>query len=242
MLGWYLRMDRVLWLSLLAGFCTSMGAILLFLKRRWGNSSLAFFLGLAAGVMAAVVFLDLLPSALVYAGYRPTIIGLGIGFLIMVLINKILLQENTLSRTLTGLGYLIMLGIALHDLPEGMAIALGDEMKTRTGMVIALAIGIHNFPEGMAIAAPLLMAGVSKCRIFFLTLMVGLITPLGTICGKAAVTWLPQWMPLLMGITSGVMLYLVIAQLFPQAQKKGRNSSRWGMVTGFLVICLATFM
>jgi ZIP family zinc transporter len=79
---------------------------------------------------------------------------------------------------------MIMLGIALHDLPEGMAVALGEHMKNRTGMVIALGIGIHNMPEGMAIAAPLLMSGMKKSMVLLQTLLISLITPLGTLLGS----------------------------------------------------------
>ena len=152
-------MDQVLLWSMLAGICTAIGAIMLFIKRRWSSASLAVFLGLASGVMVAVVVFDMLPSALAYAGFGSTIKGVAGGFLILYLFDRFAFEKLSQGDTLIGLGYLIMLGIAMHDLPEGMAIALGHEMKDRTGMVIALGIGVHNIPEGMAIAAPLIMGG-----------------------------------------------------------------------------------
>ena len=86
-------------------------------------------------------------------------------------------------------------------LEKGMAIALGDEMKGRTGMVIALGIGIHNIPEGMAIAAPLLMAKVSRLKILMQTLLVGNNYSLWHLIGKLTVVILPQLLPLLTGIS-----------------------------------------
>ncbi len=59
------------------------------------------------------------------------------------------------------MGYLIAIGIALHDLPEGIAIAVGYAAQENLGLIIALAIGLHNIPEGMATAAPLLMGGLT---------------------------------------------------------------------------------
>ncbi|HCF49419.1 MAG TPA: ZIP family metal transporter, partial [Syntrophomonas sp.] len=56
--------DNVIFMSVAAGFCTTVGALVLFMKRNWSNRSLAVFLGLASGVMVAVVLLDMLPSAL----------------------------------------------------------------------------------------------------------------------------------------------------------------------------------
>jgi len=219
-----------------------MGAVLLFVKKKWSNRSLAFFLGLASGVMLAVVLFDMLPSAMLFLNCRRAAGGVLLGIAFLTIFDRHLLSRIIGTQTLTGLGYLIMLGIATHDLPEGMAIALGGEMKMRTGMVIALGIGIHNIPEGMAIAAPLIMGGISRFKIFLQTLIVGLITPLGTLLGKILATNLPTLLPLMLGFASGIMIYLVFFQLWPQAALKNRRSRWWGLWTGVVIILAATFI
>ncbi|WP_157609447.1 ZIP family metal transporter [Syntrophomonas zehnderi] len=213
----------------------------MFFRKSWSNKSLAFFLGLAAGVMVAVVVFDMLPSALVFGNVAKTCIGLALGILIMVFVNSLLFRAINSAETLISLGYMIMLGIALHDLPEGMAIAFGDEMKSRTGMVIALGIGIHNIPEGMAIAAPLLMGGLKKNHILLKTILLGFITPLGTIIGKYMAKVLPDLLPLMLGLASGVMVYLVCFQLWPQAGAKNKGSRWWGLALGTIIILAASF-
>lgn len=235
-------LDQVLLWSMLAGICTAIGAIMLFIKRRWSSASLAVFLGLASGVMVAVVVFDMLPSALAYAGFGSTIKGVAGGFLIVYLFDRFAFEKLSQGDTLIGLGYLIMLGIAMHDLPEGMAIALGHEMKDRTGMVIALGIGVHNIPEGMAIAAPLIMGGVRRFRILIQTALIGLITPLGTILGREVVLKLPFMLPLMLGLASGIMLYLVLFQLWPQASVQNRYTRWYGFFLGMLIIFTATFI
>lgn len=221
--------------------CTTIGAGLLFFKRSWSNRGLSAFLGLAAGVMTAVVLLDMMPSALLYAS-GPALGGTLLGIIIMRRADRSLSSKINGPETLLGLGYLIMLGIAMHDLPEGMAIALGGEMKARTGMVIALAIAIHNVPEGMAIAAPLLMGGKRRLRILIEIGLIGLITPLGTIIGQMAVSQLPQLLPWLLGLASGIMAYLVVFQLWPQAGSKDPRSRWKGFWIGVIIISMATFM
>jgi ZIP family zinc transporter len=212
---------------------------MLFAKKNWSNSNLAFYLGLAAGVMVAVVLFDMMPSALL-SGWLQGLAGFGIGLLLLRGIGK----NNTASQrnSLIGLGYLIMLGIALHDLPEGMAIALGSEMKARTGLVIALAIGIHNIPEGMAIAAPLIMGGLSRANILIKTLLIGIITPVGTLIGFGALSVLPGFLPLLLGLASGIMIYLVWSQLWPQASARDKKARWWGLGLGMIIILLATYI
>ncbi len=233
--------NSLLW-SLVAGACTALGALLLFFRKKWSNRSLAFFLGLASGVMVAVVVFDMLPSALVFGSVMKAIIGILLGVLVMALVNSALFEAINSAQTLVSLGYMIMVGIALHDLPEGMAIAFGGEMKARTGMVIAMGIGIHNIPEGMAIAAPLLMSGMKKGRVLLQTIALGFITPLGTILGRYMVKVLPDLLPLMLGLASGVMVYLVCIQLWPQAGHKDKVSRWWGFGLGTMVILVASFI
>lgn len=233
---------EVFYLSCIAGFCTTLGAVLLFIKRRWSNRSLAFFLGLASGVMMAVVVFDMLPSAFLFTRFYIAAAGVGVGFITLRLLDHLRMRSVSSSDSLLALGYLIMVGIMLHDLPEGMAIALGSEMKERTGLVIALGIAIHNIPEGMAIAAPFLMGGMRRRSIFIKTLLIGFITPLGTVIGEWAAKVVPDHMPALLGFASGVMIYLVLFQLWPEARGRDKVGRWYGFAVGVLVIGLATFI
>lgn len=234
--------NYLLLISAGAGICTALGAVLLFIKKNWSNRSLAIFLGLASGVMVGVVIFDLIPSFLFFPGWKKGLYGILSGLILLFLFERFLFHNLLEKQTLVGLGYLIMLGIAMHDLPEGMAIALGHEMKERTGLVIALGIGIHNIPEGMAIAAPLIMADLSRLKILAQTLLVGVITPLGTIAGYFMILLLPGILPFLLGLASGIMLYLVIFQLWPQAGLKGKREKWKGFWVGVFIILIATFI
>ncbi|NLT20087.1 MAG: ZIP family metal transporter [Syntrophomonadaceae bacterium] len=233
--------EVLIW-SCLAGIATVLGAILLFFRQEWSNRVLASFLRLAAGVMVGVVVFDLFPSAIAYAGLGTALIGILLGIAIIALFDYFFMARIYPGDSLIRLGYLIMLGIAMHDFPEGIAIALGYEMKVRTGAVIALGIGIHNIPEGMAIAAPLIMSGMSRWRIILPTILVGIITPLGTISGQIIINYQPQLLPVLLGIASGIMLYLVFFQLLPQAGKKAKQADWKWFWLGASIILLATFI
>jgi ZIP family zinc transporter len=59
-------------------------------------------------------------------------------------------QGCNLERTSV---YLI-LGMFLHNFPEGMAIAIGSVTEMKVSLAIALAIAIHNVPEGICTSAP----------------------------------------------------------------------------------------
>lgn len=242
LMGGAMQFSTLLWISAGAGFCTLLGALLMFARRSWTDRNLALFLGLAAGVMTAVVLFDMLPSALAYPHFGGTLGGLAAGFLLMSLNQKGMVLLFSDDYGIKGLGYMIMLGIALHDLPEGMAIALGAEMKARTAMVIALGISLHNIPEGMAIAAPLLVGQVRRLKVLYQTLLVALVTPLGTYLGKITISLLPGVLPGLLGLASGIMTYIVLFQLWPQAHQRDQTASWKGFAMGIMIIGSATFI
>ncbi len=231
-----------LWISFAAGLCTLLGAVLIFAKRNWTNSNLALFLGMAAGVMSAVVGFDMLPSAIIYPGCGGTLGGITLGFILMSVYQKAMKRYYRPKSSLLRLGYMIMLGIALHDLPEGMAIALGAEMKTRTALVIATGISLHNIPEGMAIAAPLIMGQIRRLKVLLQVGIVALVTPLGTVLGKITIDYSPAVLPGLLGLASGIMTYIVVFQLWPEARRNDAKNALKGLLFGIFIIFLATFI
>ncbi|HCF70792.1 MAG TPA: ZIP zinc transporter, partial [Syntrophomonas sp.] len=63
-------------------------------------------------------------------------------------------------------------------------------------------------------------------------LLIGVITPLGTMVGFLALAVLPQFLPLLLGLASGIMIYLVYSQLWPEAYRRDKNARWWGFWLG----------
>ncbi len=234
-------MFSILSYGLLAGLTTTLGALLVLVFGNPGQKRIAFYLGLAAGVMLAVVALDLIPTALKLGNWLDTLAGFLVGTGWLWLLDRRLvfrLGDTQLHRQVVyrRLGLLIAVGIALHDLPEGMAIALGYNAAEKLGPIIALAIGLHNIPEGMAMAAPLRVSGMQSSQIIILILMVSLITPLGTALGLLVTQFSPSSYVGLLGLAAGCMLYLVMAELIPESRRSHRRLSGLGVLAGILII------
>ncbi|NPV89362.1 MAG: ZIP family metal transporter [Firmicutes bacterium] len=225
--------------GLLAGLATTLGSLLFIVFGPPGRRSIGFALGLASGVMLAVVVIDLVPTSLEHGGWTSCLLGMIIGCLLIKMADARLDKtENTVdSRAVfKKLGILTALGIALHDLPEGMAIALGYSATERLGPIIALAIGIHNIPEGIAITAPLRAAGVSMAKILFLNLVVALVTPAGTGAGLLLANQVPGCLSMMLGLASGTMTYLVASALAPAAFRTSTGPGLTGALAGTLLI------
>lgn len=230
--------------GLLAGLGTCLGAVTVLMFGRPRDTVLAILLGFAAGVMAAVVFLDLLPSATNYGNFITVLSGFLTG---VVLIAAVDIMFNATSRHISSknnnylqLGYLVATGIALHDLPEGLSIAAGFATASKLGPLLALAIGLHNIPEGMATAAPLWAGGLRRQKILSINLLVSLVTPLGTFLGLVLLSVSPFFVAFLLAFAAGAMSYIVAIKLLPESFRAGRTFSFLGFTTGLSFVVFLT--
>lgn len=239
----------ILYQSFIAGLATLLGALLILAFGKPSEHLLSVLLGFAGGVMTAVVVFDLLPSALAYGSWFSVSLGFLSGILLMfvldLLFSTLPIVNNAWGHNRQGhflkMGYLIATGIALHDLPEGIAIAVGYSAQESLGFLIALAIGLHNVPEGMATAAPLTMGGLSRRSIVLLTLLISIFTPLGAALGLIIIHFSPHLVCLLLALAGGAMAFIIRNELLPEAHRKHPNYARLGLTLGFLLILILSF-
>ncbi len=139
-------------LTLFAGLSTGIGSLIALVVKRDSTRFLAVALGLSAGVMIYVSFMEILPEshlALVksFGGgigdalFFASFFG---GMLVIGFIDKIIPEDmnphELLHHPVTGAEHLALDGRIGRD----------HAQLHRTGLLTALAIAVHNFPEGMA--------------------------------------------------------------------------------------------
>lgn len=230
--------------SFLAGLATALGSFVVLIWRRPGRRMLAILLGGAAGVMLAVVLLDLIPAALDLGTPLEAGIGFGVGVAILWALDKLMTLFTTgspLTREAAykRMGYLMATGIAMHDLPEGIAIAGAYAAGGALGPLLALSIALHNVPEGIATATPLHMGGVRGRRVLLVNLIVSVFTPLGTLLGLFMIHLSPEHLSFMLALAGGAMTYLLKDQLIPAAQQQSPVWSWVGMTGGYALLWLA---
>ena len=233
-------MWNILAISLASGVCTPIGAWIVLGFRTIWPPMLAFFLALASGVMLAVVFTELMPASIDLHGYVGFGVGMAVGILLIAAVGHLWhhrkrsapLPLERLYRT----GQSIALAIAVHDLPEGMAIGAGDMVHARLGLAIAAAIALHNLPEGMSIAAPLSAAGVSRRRILATTGLISLATPFGTAIPLMFGQLSPVFSGFILAVASGAMVYVVAHDTLPEAWLSNKAMTGVGLAVGGLLM------
>lgn len=138
-------------------------------------------------------------------------------------------------RNMLHCGLFLAIGIALHNLPEGLAIGAGYSNSAALGATIALSLALHNIPEGMVTAAPLLLSGMNKWRVLGIATAAGLVTPVGTFIGAALISISPEFISVAMALAAGAMIYIVSDELIPQSHEYHSHAANFGLVMGFVL-------
>lgn len=132
-------------------------------------------------------------------------------------------------------GLFLAIGIALHNLPEGLAIGAGYSNSAALGATIAISLAVHNIPEGMVTAAPLLLSGMNKWVVVAIATAAGLVTPIGTVIGAALISISPEFVSVSMALAAGAMIYIVSDELIPQSHEYHSHAANFGLVAGFVL-------
>ena len=118
----------------------------------------------------------------------------------------------------------LVLAVTLHNIPEGMAVGVtcagwmsGSQVMTFSGaLALAIGIAVQNFPEGAIISMPLRAEGASKSRSFLYGVLSGAVEPLGAMITILLVGFITPYMPFLLSLAEGAMMYVVFEELIPE--------------------------
>lgn len=199
-------------------------------------------IGFSTGIMVLISAFELIPESLSIAGAASSIIsaGLGAGLILAlhVLIPHIHLNREQSPSIELRAAYLVALGLILHDVPEGFAMANAFLASPSLGVLVAIAIALHNIPEEFAIAIPA-VAVKNRALLFKAAIFSGLAEPAGAILGLFAVHLNPALNPALMAIAAGAMVMISFLELVPMARKFGKMESFALGIAGSVVVYLA---
>ena len=239
-------MNATVWQGLMIPFVgTTLGAACVFLMKKSLKSSIQRALtGFAAGVMVPASIWSLLLPAMEQAAdmgkwsFVPAVIGFWLGILFLFGLDRLIPHLHRGSSEAEGIKAklgrttMLTLAVALHNLPEGMAVGVvfagwlsGDSGITLTGaLALSLGIAIQNFPEGAIISMPLKAEGLSKPRSFFYGVLSGIVEPVGAALTILLAGIMVPALPYALSFAAGAMIYVVVEELVPE-MSAGKHSN-----------------
>ncbi len=237
-----------------AGFAlTTAGAIPGFFLKSLPQKIEDSLLGLAAGMMlAASSFSLILPglsagtsitgSALL--GALCVVIGMALGVMLMMGMDEFTPHEHTHTGTYgpdtqrLNRIWLFVLAIALHNLPEGMAIGVSfAQGDLQVGVPLTSAIAMQDIPEGLAVVMALRSVGYSPFKSVSIASITGLLEPLGAVIGLTLSSGLAIAYPIGLGLAAGAMIFVVSNEVIPETHRNGNQRfATIGLVVGFALM------
>jgi ZIP family zinc transporter len=169
--------------------------------------------------------------------FLPALIGVWAGFGFLLLLDQIIPHLHLNSTCPEGVSCnlgkstMMVLAVALHNLPEGMAVGVvlaglmsGETAVSSAGaFALSLGIAIQNFPEGAIISMPLHSGGVKRGKAFWYGVLSGLVEPAGAVLTLLAAGLILPALPYFLSFAAGAMLYVVVEELIPE-MSEGEHS------------------
>jgi ZIP family zinc transporter len=238
----------------LAAFATTaLGALPALVYRGLPQRAEDSLLGMAAGMMLAASAFSLLLPGLDAAekildskalGAGVVVIGMALGVLMMLGLDAFTPHEHDKTgpcgpgHERCGRIWLFVFAIALHNLPEGMAIGVSfSQADMAVGLPLTTAIALQDIPEGLAVALALRGAGFAPGYSVLVAIATGLLEPLGALLGVGLTSGLALAYPTGLGLAAGAMIFVVSHEVIPETHRNGHQTpATVGLMAGFALM------
>lgn len=199
---------------------TGLGALPFVIRRRPPRTWLAYASALAASLMVAA------SAGLVWEGWSAgpaaVLAGLGAGAVFIAMTRALLSRDREAHFGLiTGADagrMLLVVGVmTVHSVTEGVGVGVSFGEGEGFGLAIAAAMALHNVPEGLAISLVLIPRGVSVRGAAGWSVFSSLPQPLMAVPAFLFVETFQTLLPFGLGFAAGAMLWMVAAELVPDA-------------------------
>ncbi len=232
-------------ITLLAGFSTLLGSLIMLFKRKINEKNITYILGFSISVILFLITFELIPETFNYIKENIIsylilpllLLSILIGFLITNKFDKLLHHDE--EENLYHVGLLATFAASLHKLPEAIVLFIVATTNIKLGILMALAILIHHIPEGIMISSSIYYETKSKLKAIKYTLISCLTNPVGIILSLLFSKFISNNLILgmLFGVSSGMFIFLLIKELIPSLLKyKEKKKAVTGLILGLIFI------
>jgi zinc transporter ZupT len=109
--------------------------------------------------------------------------------------------------------------MTVHSFAEGIGVGVSFGESHTFGAFISIAIAIHNIPEGLAISLILIPRGTSVRKAAWWSIFSSIPQPLMAIPAFLFVLTFKPFLPVGLGLAAGAMFWMVFRELLPEARE-----------------------
>lgn len=209
--------------ALIGGLFSLAGGFLLLWKPKLTKKIITPLIAFGAGAFLAAAFLDILPEAIESAEEpHPILLATLISFLIFFVIERLMMKYlksasgHEHSDHTESLPLLLILGDCLHNFMDGIVIAIAYVANPALGLPTALLIAAHEIPQEIGDFSILLHLKWNRKKIIAVNVIQSLLTIPGIFVGLMLGQVLEPQLPLLLGGTAGIFVYIGASSLIPE--------------------------
>jgi ZIP family zinc transporter len=234
----------ILFASGLTAVVTGLGALPFLFFKSFNRWWLSIFQAAAAGLMLGACF-NLIEEGAHLNPYR-TFIGILLGLILIVAADLFISRRTTLDMGDLEGGdarkALLVLGImTAHSFAEGIGVGVSFGGGEKLGLFITAAIAIHNIPEGLAISLVMVPKGTKVGKAALWSIFTSLPQPLMAVPAFLFVLFFEPWLPVGLGLAAGAMIWMVFAELIPDAYEGGASGAAIGIAVTLAFAALLAF-
>jgi zinc and cadmium transporter len=219
------------------------GAVVVMATHRRGGERLRYFVAAGAGFMLAAAFVRMLPeSAHIEHAFLFVLLGyFGVHLFEHTVAPHFHFGEEIHHEALLrpAAGYLAVLGLGVHTLFDGVAIAAGFMIGPSLGVVLFLAVLVHKLPEGFTVASIMLASGHSRARAVGAAGLLGALTILGALATTLVAR---HHVGYALALSAGVTIYVAASDLIPEVNREGGPALGWTVFGGLVLFALVDWM
>lgn len=242
-----------IFLAFLAGISTVLGGLITFVIKKPKYCYLCVAFGFSAGAMIFISFTELLAQGIENTSFSYAILGFFGGVVLIYLIDVLIphtYEEETYTKKekIKRTSVLLVLGIAIHNFPEGIAVMFSSILNIKLGVLIALAVALHNIPEGIAVSMPIYYATRDRKKALYYAFLSGIAEPIAAIL---SLLFLHQFLNkfilgIILSAVAGIMVFISFDELLPYVYKhresRNQHLSILGLFIGMFIMALTSVL
>ncbi|PQO23946.1 ZIP family metal transporter [Rhodobacteraceae bacterium WD3A24] len=127
--------------------------------------------------------------------------------------------------------FLIIGVMTVHSAAEGIAVGVGYGGGRELGDFLTVAIALHNVPEGLAISLVMVPRGAGVLKAAWWSIFSSLPQPLLAVPAFLFVLTFQPFLPVGLGLAAGAMIWMIFAELMPDATRDASPETAGAVVT-----------